>query len=140
MNREFEVFAQDGAPHPCCVPSKKRAAQLDESRRASQERYRVIAGSTEGMCRLDGGVFLMGADSSESFPQDGEGPVRAVWLDPFYVDIYPVTNLEFAEFVRATGYKTESEQLGWSFVFQGHIPTERCSELITARVPGARWW
>jgi len=82
----------------------------------------------------------MGADSSESFPQDGEGPVRAVWLDPFYVDIYPVTNSEFAEFVRATGYKTESEQLGWSFVFQGHIPTERCSELITARVPGARWW
>jgi len=44
-----------------------------------------------------------------------------VFLDPFYMDRYPVTNLQFAEFVAKTGYKTEAERFEWSFVFpQAH--------------------
>lgn len=82
----------------------------------------------------------MGTESREAFPQDGEGPVRSVTLDPFYVDLYPVTNTRFAEFVKATGYRTESERLAWSFVFQGHIPRESFSSLVAATVPGASWW
>jgi len=82
----------------------------------------------------------MGTDSSEAFPDDGEGPVREVFVDPFYIDIDPVTNLRFAEFVKATGYETEAERMGWSFVFQGHIPAERYSELVDGTVPGAPWW
>ncbi len=82
----------------------------------------------------------MGTDSQDAFPDDGEGPVRKVVLDPFYIDIYPVTNAQFAGFADATGYRTESENLGWSFVFQGHIPEERYSELVTATVTGASWW
>src|SRR5579884_1785647 len=137
---EFKVFAAAGVPHPCCVPSKQRAQRLLESRQASAERVRVRSGSTEGMVRLDGGRFLMGTDSEEGFPADGEGPVREVFVDPFYIDIYPVTNERFAEFVKATGYRTESERLGWSFVFQGHIPKERYEELVEDTVPNARWW
>ena len=41
----------------------------------------------------------MGTEDQEGFPADGEGPVRAVTLDPFYMDTYPVTNRQFAEFV-----------------------------------------
>jgi formylglycine-generating enzyme required for sulfatase activity len=63
-----------------------------------------------------------------------------VLLDPFYVDICPVTNAQFQEFVQATGYRTESEQLGWSFVFKGHIPAERYNDLVKQTVPGADWW
>ena len=140
MKPEFKVFAAAGVPHPCCVPSKQRAQRLLESRQASAERVRVRSGSTEGMVRLDGGRFLMGTDSEEGFPADGEGPVREVFVDPFYIDIYPVTNERFAEFVKATGYRTESERLGWSFVFQGHIPKERYEELVEDTVPNARWW
>jgi len=92
------------------------------------------------MIKLDGGVFLMGTDSLEGFPFDGEGPVRAVTLDPFYMDACPVANLQFAEFVSTTGYRTEAEQYGWSFVFQGHIPNERFEDLVDARVTGAEWW
>jgi formylglycine-generating enzyme required for sulfatase activity len=92
------------------------------------------------MVKLDGGLFLMGTDTQEGFQRDGEGPVREVTLDPFYIDAYPVTNSRFAEFVKATGYQTESERLGWSFVFQGHISKERYDELVEATVPGASWW
>lgn len=126
--------------HACCVPSKQRAAQLLDSRRASAERVRADKASIEAMQRLDGGRFLMGTDSAEAFQKDGEGPVRTMVLDSFYIDITPVTNERFLEFTRATGYKTESERLGWSFVFQGHIPSERNAELVKARVPSAPWW
>jgi formylglycine-generating enzyme len=125
---------------PCCVPSRQRAGQLEQSRVDSAERMRATAGLTEGMVRLDGGAFLMGTDSGDGFPEDGEGPVRKVILDPFYIDIYPVTNAQFTAFAAATGYRTESERMGWSFVFQGHIPPERYAELVTATVTGASWW
>src|SRR5687767_9383847 len=99
-------------PNPCCVPSKQRAQQLDLSRRLSAERLRATEGSTDGMVKLDGGRFLMGTESTEAFPADGEGPVREVILDPFYMDANPVTTAQFREFVRATAYRTESERFG----------------------------
>ena len=140
MKREFALFAEAGVPHPCCVPSKRRAERLVESRAASAQRIRAASGSTSDMAKLDGGTFLMGTDAAEGFPQDGEGPVREVTLDPFHIDIYPVTNLQFHEFVKAANYQTEAERLGWSFVFQGHIPPERYDELVEATVAGVDWW
>jgi formylglycine-generating enzyme required for sulfatase activity len=92
------------------------------------------------MIRLDGGPFLMGTDNPEGFPADGEGPVREVTVDPFYMDTYPVTNQQFGEFIQTTGYVTESERFGWSFVFQGHIPPERYDKLVDQTVVGVRWW
>ncbi len=126
--------------NPCCVPSKSRAIRLLQSREASSKRLRAAGGSNIGMVRLDGGDFLMGTDNAGGFPEDGEGPVRLVTLDPFYIDAHPVTNERFQEFVAATQYRTESERFGWSFVFQGHIPPERYSELVDATVPGVSWW
>ena len=92
------------------------------------------------MIRLDGGAFLMGTEDADGFKADGEGPVRRVTLYPFYMDAAPVTVAQFGEFIRATQYRTDSERLGWSFVFAGHIPPERVSEFVVARVPGAPWW
>jgi len=123
-------------PHPCCVPSIERAVRLESSRRMSAERMRVTSGSTADMIKLDGGRFLMGTESQEGFPADGEGPVREVTLDPFYMDTYPVTNRQFAEFVRATEYRTEAERFDWSFVFHTHIPRE----LVEDTVRGVTWW
>jgi formylglycine-generating enzyme required for sulfatase activity len=136
MKPEFQLFADAGLPHPCCVPSRQRAAKLEESRRDSASRERLTSGSAEGMIRLDGGTFLMGTDTEEGFPADGEGPVREVTIDPILIDAGPVTNHHFREFVDATGYATEAERFGWSFVFRGHIP----SELIDRHVPDLNWW
>ena len=44
------------------------------------------------MVRLEGGEFLMGTEDPTGFPADGEGPVRAVTLKPFWIDAYVVTN------------------------------------------------
>jgi formylglycine-generating enzyme required for sulfatase activity len=92
------------------------------------------------MVQLPGGSFLMGTDYPEGFPEDGEGPVREVFLDSFSIDRYPVTNELFAEFVRATGFRTDAERFGWSFVFWSHIPKRRFSELVEDTVAGAPWW
>lgn len=49
---------------------------------------------------------------------DGEGPARRVRLKAFAMDRHAVTNRRFAAFVAATGYATDAERFGWSFVFQ----------------------
>src|SRR4051794_4357151 len=69
------------------------------------------------MIYLSGGKFLMGTDDSEGFPADGEGPVRKIILSPFYIDPYAVSNADFKAFVSETGYVTDAEKYGWSFVF-----------------------
>ncbi|WP_245817983.1 formylglycine-generating enzyme family protein [Granulicella rosea] len=92
------------------------------------------------MIALPGGEFLMGTDYEEAFAADGERPVRRVRLKPFAIDIYPVTNADFAAFVQATGYKTEAEVYGWSFVFWNHIPKKKRAALVTDTVAGAEWW
>jgi formylglycine-generating enzyme required for sulfatase activity len=57
------------------------------------------------MRRLPGGRFRMGATGF----YDDEGPVRAVTVDPFWMDRTPVTNAQFARFVAATGHITTAE-------------------------------
>jgi sulfatase modifying factor 1 len=92
------------------------------------------------MIELPGGSFLMGTDYPQGFPQDGEGPVREVFLDPFAIDRYPVTNEFFADFVSSTGYRTEAERFGWSFVFWAHVAEDRFDELVEQTVASAPWW
>lgn len=139
MKPGFETFARLGVPHPCCVPSRQRALHLQQTRRASAERQRVTGGSREGMICIPGGRFLMGTEEV-SFPADGEGPVREVTVDGFFMDAEPVRNWQFQEFVAAASYQTEAERFGWSFVFRGHIPAERFAELVDQSVPGLGWW
>jgi len=91
------------------------------------------------MVRLDGGTFTMGTDSDVGFPQDGEGPAREVTVDPFYVDRYAVTNAQFLEFVKETGYTTDAERYGWSFVFEDFVAAAD-REHVMEHVPAAPWW
>jgi len=94
---------------------------------------------TTAMVRLDGGTFRMGTDSDVGFPQDGEGPVREVTVDPIYVDRFAVTNAEFLAFVRETGYTTDAERFGWSFVFADFC-NETDRDRIRQHVDAAPWW
>ncbi len=82
----------------------------------------------------------MGSEIPEGFAADGEGPIRKIRVDPFYIDRLPVTNLAFAEFVERTGYRTEAERFGWSFVFRGHIPADQYKRLVEDTVLAASWW
>ena len=86
---------------------------------------------------LEGGTFSMGADDEATFPGDGEGPVRSVTLSPFEIAACATTNQEFARFVDDTGYQTDAERFGWSFVFAARLPHDFPP---TAGVVGAEWW
>ncbi|NCN04798.1 MAG: formylglycine-generating enzyme family protein [Spirochaetales bacterium] len=89
---------------------------------------------------LEGGKFLMGTDSDEGFAADGEGPVREVTLSPFWVDPFVVSNGDFARFVETTGYVTEAEKFGWSFVFHLFVTKMAHKRGEVRRVPGLEWW
>src|SRR5215469_8706276 len=123
----------------CCNPTLGRphaqpVSQVHETR--TEPNPAVI----ESMISLKGGAFLMGTDYAEAFPDDGESPIRSVTVDPFKIDRYPVTNALFARFVNESGYLTEAEKFGWSFVFWAHIPASRRKELVNDTVAAAPWW
>ena len=71
------------------------------------------------------------------YPADGEGPVREVALRPFALAATTVTNEGFAHFVQASGYRTDAERYGWSFVFAGLLPH---GSPPTRAVAAAPWW
>ena len=60
-----------------------------------------------GMILIKGDTFLMGSNDSEGHPD--ESPVHEVKINSFWIDITEVTNLQFKEFVDATGYVTTAE-------------------------------
>jgi formylglycine-generating enzyme required for sulfatase activity len=89
------------------------------------------------MVALPGGNFLFGSDDEHAYPEDGEGPVRRVSVDPIRIDRHAVSNERFAAFVEATGYVTDAERFGWSFVFAGLLPDDFPPTRGVAQAP---WW
>lgn len=63
--------------------------------------------------------------------------MHVVELSPFWIDVTTVTNDGFHEFAAQTGYVTEAEQWGWSFVFAGFLPDDFPP---TRSVADAPWW
>ncbi|MGZ0174725.1 MAG: SUMF1/EgtB/PvdO family nonheme iron enzyme, partial [Planctomycetales bacterium] len=130
-------------PKSCCTPSRGSVVGGDTPL-ASLEILPEAEGaglSSEGMVEIPGGAFLMGGEGPETWQQDGEGPVREVSVDSFQIDACAVSNEQFSKFVDATGYITEAERFGWSFVFQLHIPKKQREQLRqTKAVAGLEWW
>jgi formylglycine-generating enzyme required for sulfatase activity len=87
--------------------------------------------------RIPAGDALLGNADMHAYPGDGEGPVHAVRLDAFELAPHAVTNNEFGRFAEATGYRSEAERFGWSFVFGGLLPDDFPE---TRAVAAAPWW
>jgi len=62
----------------------------------------------KGMMWVPGGEFLMGSD--HKLAQKNERPAHRVSVRGFWMDQTHVTNVQFAEFVKATGYVTTAER------------------------------
>ena len=132
----------------CCTPARGEVGGGE----AAGNRAETIAGSgmaevrrvrtsdTRGMKLVPGGEFLMGNERDYGFAPDGEGPVHAVVVAPFYLDATTVTNEQFNDFVNATGYKTEAERFGWSFVFEGDLNAKQLANAVRGVVRGSEWW
>ena len=85
-----------------------------------------------------GGAFMMGSNDRR-FPDDGGGPVRQVTITAFAIACHAVSNLQFGDFVRATGYSTDAERYGWSFVFASFLSEENKRQ-IGSRAAETPWW
>jgi formylglycine-generating enzyme len=70
-----------------------------------EPREAVTAEAHINMARVAGGIFRMGSDQHYS----EEAPAHRVNVDSFWIDITPVTNAQFREFVAATGHVTYAE-------------------------------
>src|SRR5258708_36302063 len=57
------------------------------------------------MALIPGGTFRMGSD--KHYPE--EAPVHRVTVDSFFIDLTPVTNRQFKEFVKVTCHGTFAE-------------------------------
>ncbi|WP_420842518.1 formylglycine-generating enzyme family protein [Halalkalibacter alkaliphilus] len=124
----------------CC--SAKR--NLNGSLMMEKIEPRIVMKSTkrrhdENLIELPGGEFLMGTNDKDGLEADGEGPVRNVYVKPFAVDRFAVTNEHFKEFIEETGYKTDAEKFGWSFVFHLFISDEAKRQVVGSpqQTP---WW
>jgi formylglycine-generating enzyme len=122
----------------------------------------IDAQRVAGMVWIPGGTYVMGNNHG---PPD-EAPRHAVAVDGFWMDAHEVTNAEFEEFVRATGYVTlpekkpelrslrEGSDLGQLAILEEmNQPGSICSLAISSRdeidergayswwqyVPGASW-
>ncbi|PAV31178.1 serine/threonine protein phosphatase [Virgibacillus profundi] len=123
----------------CCCTSSRESIEKQPPKPSSQKITKGSLVSREGMAYIPGGTFLMGTNDKEGFPADGEGPIRNVTVDPFYMDVHTVTNAEFAAFIEDTEYKTEAEQYGWSFVFYQFI-SESTAKKVSQKVQSTPWW
>ena len=99
---------------------------------------------TTTMVRIEGSTFRMGSDE---FYAD-ETPVHERTVDTFELDLHPVTNEQFAEFVDATGYVTVAERPLDPADFPGADPAELVpGGLVFTPTPGPvdlrdwrQWW
>ncbi len=126
-------------PSPCCGPgSRSTPAPPGSAAMGGLPGPGPRADSDQGLVPLDGGTFWMGSEDPEGFATDGEGPVREVTVSPFAIEATAVTNAAFAIFVADTGYQTEAQRFGWSYVFRPHLPDKFARGLQA--VPGVPWW
>lgn len=128
-------------PTSCCAGTREQVTLQNLGNTQQDERVvqDVAKPSLDHMVTIPGGVFEMGTDTKEGFPADGEGPVRQVELDSFQISPYAVTNADYKLFVDATGYVTEAERFGWSFVFH-LLASDQIKESVANVPQEVPWW
>lgn len=76
------------------------------------------AATFEGMAWVPGGIFKMGSD--DHYPE--EAPAHPVKVDAFWISITPITNRQFAQFVKETGHVTTAEIAPRAEDYPGAVP------------------
>lgn len=114
----------------CCTPAR------DGTGSAPSKAVATGAGLAATLIDIPGGAALVGTDHP-ALPVDEEGPCRTRKVKPFRMMETAVTNAMFGEFVAQTGFRTEAERFGWSFVFHSNISQ---SVPATEGVVGVEWW
>jgi sulfatase modifying factor 1 len=120
------------ASSSCCVSSRGASQEQHPGAHAVRSTRAI---TRDEIVEIPGGAAIVGTDAP-FYPVDGEGPARRATLRPFRLDAYAVTNERFSAFVSATGYRSDAERFGWSFVFRGLLPPYVTGD----HLPEASWW
>lgn len=131
-DRSSAPGAESGAPALVGAASATR-----ELREPSRDRPQRVS---RNMVKVPGGTYTLGSDTADASVEDGEGPVREVTVREFLIDRCAVTNRQYSAFVRATGYESEAETIGWSYVFHLLLSDAAHPFVMNAVVPAAPWW
>ncbi|WP_028544664.1 formylglycine-generating enzyme family protein [Paenibacillus taiwanensis] len=115
---------------PCGITSPEQPLVVEQA---------VMPVPVERWPIVPAGNYWLGTDGDEGFIADAEGPAREVAVASFRISPYAVTNQEYAAFVNTTGYVTESERFGWSYVFHLLLPSLEQANII-GTPPQTPWW
>jgi formylglycine-generating enzyme len=107
-----------------------------------------------GMVWIPGGEFSMGANNPPDMDSVGmkatedARPIHRVYVDGFFMDKADVTNAQFAQFVKATGYVTVAERKPRAEDFPGAPPENLVAGSVVLSPPDHpvalnnhfQWW
>jgi sulfatase modifying factor 1 len=108
----------------------------------------------KGMVWIPGGEFSMGAQDPPDMDMVGmqatkdSRPIHRVYVDGFFMDKTDVTNAQFAQFVKATGYITIAEKAPTQEEFPGAPPENLIAGSVVFSPPNHQvslndhfhWW
>ncbi len=97
-------------PTPTPRPTLTPVQEQEEAKTEAEAGVEVETKPLTELVEIPGGPFTMGRDGGS----DDEGPAHEVDLPTFYIEIFEVTNAQFAAFVADTSYVTDAEQGGGS--------------------------
>lgn len=118
----------------CCGPGRDRSTP---STPRAAINHTAPGEDDLDLVQIPASYFRYGCDRREGHPGDLEGPSHLVTVPAFAIDKCAVSNARFRRFVAATGYVTDAERIGWSFVFAGLLPDDFED---TAGIAAAPWW
>ncbi|MCV0426589.1 MAG: formylglycine-generating enzyme family protein [Roseibium sp.] len=118
----------------CCVVNRK--SKIPSLRTCISKSTKEAPSQTLETALIPAGIPVLGTKFPR-IPNDGEELRRTARIKGFRMTTTAITNAQFELFVEATGYKTEAERFGWSFVFWSQIP-ENINH--APAVAGAEWW
>lgn len=119
--------------------TKKDVSKRDVSTQSSPKSQILELIHNNDMVKISEGDYLIGTDKP-IFQSDKEPTLTSVHVNEFYIDQYEVSNEQFKKFVESTGYVTQAEQFGDSFVFEGLLSESQMDKYVDFRVASAPWW
>ena len=114
--KRTEIYKQDISPGSYSNPKTESPRKgffsyfsLTRKIRATSDETIVNSEDKSSMILIPKGYFFMGDNNSES----NECPERKIFLDDYYIDTYPVTNIQYNIFIKNTSY--ESQGKWWKY-------------------------
>ncbi|MBI1880244.1 MAG: SUMF1/EgtB/PvdO family nonheme iron enzyme [Chloroflexi bacterium] len=104
---ERDLKELKAALRPLTIASNVESLDLDalvlETRRQPFEPETVL---------IPAGPFLIGSQSGDKIPAE-ETPQHEITLPAFHIGVYPITNFEYAEFIKREKHYEAPKKVGW---------------------------